>query len=101
VLIPDPLRCSALPTLHPSGRSHHVDDSASARAPKTRTRDTAPSVAGVTQVLLDLAFEQWADRGGRGQVAGIVESIFSTFEDLVGAASEDQALANILPSYMG
>ena len=49
--------------------------------------------AVVAQGLLDLPFEQWGDRGGRGRPASIVDTTFAIFGDLVGYNSEDEGVA--------
>jgi AcrR family transcriptional regulator len=49
--------------------------------------------ARVAQGLLDLAFDQWADKDGRGRLAGIVDATFATFDELVGTRTEDEGVA--------
>jgi hypothetical protein len=57
------------------------------------TAGLAPSPAATAQTLLDLAFSRWIDPHGRGSLTQLVDTVFSTLDEVTGEATESTEIA--------
>lgn len=63
------------------------------RAGRRKPVDADEVAAATAQTLLDLAFSRWIDRGGRGSLTRVVDTMFSTLDEITSEVTQSTATA--------